>query len=54
MLLQWHTLHIKSIAFMSKDINSLPHTAEGTICTLSVSALMTYFVVISNLYICVW
>ena len=28
--------------------------AEDTICTWSVSELMTHFVVISNLYICVW
>ena len=54
MLLQWHRLHTKSVACMSKDINLLPHTAEDTICTWSVSALMTHVVVISNLYICVW
>ena len=44
MLLQWHRLHTKSVACMSKDINLLPHTAEDTICTWSVSALMTHFV----------
>ena len=33
MLLQWHRLYTKSVALMSKDIHSLPHTAEDTICT---------------------
>ena len=54
MLLKWHRLYTKSVAFMSKDINLLPHTTEDTICTWSVSALMTLAVVISNLYICIW
>ena len=39
---------------MSKHINSWPNKAEGTIFTLWVSALMTHFIIISNLYICVW
>ena len=51
MLLQWNNLHTKSVAFMSKDIKLLLHTAEDTICTWSVSALMTNVVVISYLYI---
>ena len=54
MLLQWHILHAKGVAFMSKDINSLPHTAEGTISTFSVSAMVAHFVVTCNLYICEW
>ena len=54
MLLQWHRLHTKSVAFMPKDINLLPHTGEDTICTWSLSVLITHVVVITNLYICVW
>ena len=33
MLCQWHRLHTKSVAFMSKDMSLLPHTAEDTIWT---------------------
>ena len=53
-VLQLHTLYAESVAFMSKHINSWPNKAEGTIFTVWVSALMTHFIIIYNLYICVW
>ena len=33
MLLQLHRHHTESVAFMSKDINLLQHTAGDTTCT---------------------
>ena len=52
--LQLHTIYAKSVAFMLKHINSWPNKAEDAIFTLWESALMTHFIIISNLYICVW
>ena len=55
MLLQWHRLHTKSVTFMSQDINSLPHTAEDTICTwVSKYIDDTLCSYLQFVYICVW
>ena len=54
LLMQWHTLYAKSVVFMCKHINSLPNKVEGTIFIWWVGALMMHFVIISNLYTCVW
>ena len=51
---QLHTLNAKSVAIMSKHINSLPNKTEGTIFTVWVSTLTTHFVIISDVYSCLW
>ena len=54
-------LYCSDIHFMQKvlhlcvkHIKSLSHKAEGTIFMLWVSALMTHFVIVANLYTSVW
>ena len=61
MLLQWHRLHTKSFAFMSKDINLLLHTVEDTVLQMiskciddtCCSYLQFVYMCMINSFICV-